>query len=330
MKISYYAKSDVGVVRTENQDYFGINLEKNLFIVCDGMGGGVEGAFASKTAVEVILKSFNKITLDNIKVITANKGINAENLRCAASIMLANRYLNNLTLKYPKLKGMGTTVIAVKFEPQLGLLRVYHTGDSRLYRVREGVLEILTKDHSKINELIDEGKINKEDAKNVEIQSIITRAIGTKATVKVDYKIYEIKDDDCYIMCSDGLNSEIDDKLIKDIIEKHPNDLEALSKNLISAANKAGGQDNTTIIALRLEADGQVAQPVQDYTNTLVTVSDNLQKQYFFEDKLLSNFVKFFVINIPKEVKESRCKHSFVIALFIALVAVVITLIWFR
>jgi protein phosphatase len=328
MKILYSAKTDVGVVRTENQDYYGINHEKNLFIVCDGMGGGVAGAFASKTAVEVMLKSFSKLTLDDIKTITGNGGINAENLRSVASIMLANRYLNNLTLKYPKLKGMGTTVVAVKFEPKLGLLRVYHTGDSRLYRLRAGVLEILTKDHSKINELIDQGKMNEEDAKSVEIQSMITRAVGTEPTVKVDYKIYEAKEGDCYIMCSDGLNSEINDNLIKDIIEKNSNNLEDLANNLISAANEAGGRDNTTIIALRVEAGGQTTQIPQDYSDTLLTISDNSQKQYLFEDKLLSSFARFFAINLPKEAKESNLKHPFVIALFTAIVAVIITLIY--
>jgi protein phosphatase len=328
MKISYSAKTDVGVVRTENQDYYGINPEKNLFIVCDGMGGGAAGAFASRTAVEVMLKSFSRLTLNDIKAITRNGGVNAENLRSIASIMLANRYLNNLTLKYPKLKGMGTTAVAVKFEPQLGLLRVYHTGDSRLYRLRSGVLEVLTKDHSKINELIDQGKMNEEDAKSAEIQSMITRAVGTEPTVKVDYKVCEAKEGDCYIMCSDGLNSEINDNLIKDIIEKSSNDLEALANNLISTANKAGGRDNTTIIALRIEAGGQTTQIPQDYTDTFLTVSDNSQKQYFLEDKLLSSFAKFFVINLPKEAKESHVKHPFVIALFIAIVAVVITLIY--
>ncbi|MDR2436767.1 MAG: protein phosphatase 2C domain-containing protein [Endomicrobium sp.] len=328
MKISYSAKTDVGALRTENQDYYGINQEKNLFIVCDGMGGGAAGAFASKTAVEVMLKSFSKLSLDDIKAITGNWGINAENLRSVASIMLANRYLNNLTLKYPKLKGMGTTAVAVKFEPQLGSLRVYHTGDSRLYRLRSGVLELLTKDHSKVNELIDEGKMNEEDAKNAEIQSMITRAVGTEPTVKVDYKIYEAKEEDCYVMCSDGLNSEINDSSIKDIIEKNTNDLDALANNLILAANKAGGRDNTTIIILKVESDGQTIQPSQDYKNTLITISDNSQKQYLFEDKLLSDFSKFFVIAVPKEAKESRVKHPFVIALFIATFAVVITLIY--
>ncbi|MDR0398857.1 MAG: protein phosphatase 2C domain-containing protein [Endomicrobium sp.] len=326
MKISYYAKTDVGVVRTENQDSYGINSEKNLFIVCDGMGGGAAGAFASKTAVEVMLKSFDKLTLDNIIAITGNGGLNSENLRPAASIMLANRYLNNLTLKYPKLKGMGTTAVAVKFEPELNLLRAYHTGDSRVYRLRAGVLELLTKDHSKINELIDAGKMKEEDVKSAEIQSMITRAVGTEPTVKVDYTTYETKEGDCYVLCSDGLNSEIDDSLIKEIIEKNINDLASLTNNLIISANKAGGKDNTTVIALKIETDGQTQTPT-GYTNTTITISDNSKKQYLCEDKLLSNFAKFFVITIPKEAKDFRIS-PFVIALFISIVAFAITLIY--
>ncbi|MDR1103841.1 MAG: protein phosphatase 2C domain-containing protein [Endomicrobium sp.] len=326
MKISYYAKTDVGAVRTENQDSYGINSKKNLFIVCDGMGGGAAGAFASKTAVEVMLKSFDKLTLDNITAVTGNGGLNSENLRPAASIMLANRYLNNLTLKYPKLKGMGTTAVAVKFEHELSLLRVYHTGDSRVYRLRAGVLELLTKDHSKINELIDAGKMKEEDVKSAEIQSMITRAVGTEPTVKVDYTTYETKEGDCYILCSDGLNGELSDSLIKEIIEKNINDLASLTNNLITSANKAGGKDNTTVIALKIETDGQTQTPA-GYTNATITISDNSKKQCLCEDKLLSNFAKFFVIATPKEAKDFRIS-PFIIALFISIVAFAITLIY--
>jgi protein phosphatase len=144
------------------------------------MGGGTAGGFASRAAVEVMLKSFDKLTLDNIKTVTGNGGLNSENLRPATSIMLANRYLNNLTLKYPKLKGMGTTAIAVKFEPEICLLRSYHSGDSRLYRLRSGVLELLTKDHPKVNELVDAGKMRKEDVKSAEMQSMITQSSRNK------------------------------------------------------------------------------------------------------------------------------------------------------
>jgi protein phosphatase len=328
MKISYYAKTDVGTVRTENQDFYGINPDKNFFIVCDGMGGGTAGGFASRAAVEVILKSFDKLILDNIKVLTGNGGGNAENLRPAASIMLANRYLNNLTIKYPKLKGMGTTAVVTKFEPEAGLVRVYHTGDSRFYRFRAGVLELLTKDHSKINELIDAGKMEKQDVKSTEIQSMITRAVGTEPTVKVDYVTYEVKEGDCYVMCSDGLNSEINDNVIKDIIEENISDLTSLTNNLIAQANKAGGRDNTTVIALKIEADSQTIQSPINYINTVVTLSDNSQRQYLLEDKLLSSFAKFFVFTLPKEAKDSILKKPFIIAIFIAALAVCLVLIY--
>ncbi len=92
---------------------------------------------------------------------------------------------------------------------------MYHVGDSRLYRLRNGELALLTKDHSKVNELLDEGKISEEDIKTAEIQSMITRALGTGPKVKIDYKAEEVLDGDVFVLCSDGLNGEISDDEIK-------------------------------------------------------------------------------------------------------------------
>ena len=128
--------------------------------------------------------------------------------------MLANRLLHNLTLKYPKLAGMGTTAVAARFERETGLMHIYHTGDSRIYRIRSGIIELLTKDHSKVNELIDEGKMREDEVKTAELQSMITRALGTGATVKVDYRALVVRPGDYYIMCSDGLNGEIDESSV--------------------------------------------------------------------------------------------------------------------
>lgn len=325
MRMLHYGKTDTGVVRKENQDAFGVDSPSSFYVVCDGMGGGAAGDFASKCAVEVILKTFTSITPSDIESVVGNKfsSINTELLRPAAAIMLANRMLNNLTLKYPKLTGMGTTAVAAKFESETGLLHIYHTGDSRLYRVRGGFIELLTKDHSKVNELIDEGKMREYEVKTAELQSMITRALGTGSTVKVDYRAVIVKPGDHYIMCSDGLNGEIEDSVIKGIVDIHKGNLNAIANELIMAANNAGGRDNTTVIAMKAEDDGVGFSVPEYYVQSVITVGDEDASQSSIEDKLLSKYGKSFEIEIPKAAKEV---NIFANPLFVACLAVLLVL----
>jgi Serine/threonine protein phosphatase len=324
MKMLYYGKTDTGIVRKENQDAFGLDIAKDFYAVCDGMGGGAAGDFASKCAVEVILKSFEHLEISEIQSVLGKRfaNIDTELMRPVASIMLANRMLNNLTLKYPKLTGMGTTAVAAKFEPTTGLLHIYHTGDSRIYRIRGGIIELLTKDHSKVNELIDEGKMREEDIKTAELQSMITRALGTGPTVKIDYRAVPVKAGDHYIMCTDGLNGEIEDSVIKGIVDIHRGNLNAIANELIMAANNAGGRDNTTVVILKSE-DDRISHSVPDYyTENVITVSDEEPTQSAAEDKLLSKLNKNFDIIVPKLAKDMNIfTNPFVLAvIFVAFV----------
>ncbi|MCL2144566.1 MAG: protein phosphatase 2C domain-containing protein [Endomicrobia bacterium] len=306
MKMLHYGKTNTGIVRKENQDAFGIDAVKDFFVVCDGMGGGAAGDFASKCAVDVILKTFESLDSADIQSVVGKRfdNLDTELMRPAASIMLANRMLNNLTVKYSKLTGMGTTAVAAKFDTETGLLHMYHTGDSRIYRIRGGIIELLTKDHSKVNELIDEGKMREDEVKTAELQSMITRALGTSPTVKVDYRAVIVKPGDHYIMCSDGLNSEIDDSVIKGIVDIHRGNLNAIANELIMAANNAGGRDNTTVIALKVE-DDQIPFTVPDYyVQSVITVADEDPSLSLAEDKILSKLCKIFEINVPKAAKE--------------------------
>lgn len=321
MRMLHYGKTDTGIVRKENQDAFGVDAAGNFFVVCDGMGGGAAGDFASKCAVEVILKTFKRLEDTDIRTVAGNKfaHLNPELLRPAASIMLANRLLHNLTLKYPKLAGMGTTAVAARFERKTGLMHIYHTGDSRIYRIRSGIIELLTKDHSKVNELIDEGKMREDEVKTAELQSMITRALGTGATVKVDYRALVVRPGDYYIMCSDGLNGEIDDSVIKGIVDIHRGNLNAIANELIMAANNAGGRDNTTVIALKAEEDNISFAAPEYYAQSVITVGDEDSGQSCAEDKILSKYGKIFEFEIPKAAKKV---NVFANPLFIACIAV--------
>ncbi|MDR3124532.1 MAG: protein phosphatase 2C domain-containing protein [Endomicrobium sp.] len=327
MKVSYYAKTDIGLLRTENQDFYGIG--EDFYVVCDGMGGGVAGAFASQLAVEVILKSYKTISDEQVRDIIGTDLSKIGNDIAIAipivTVMLANRILYNLTVKYPKLAGMGTTLVMCKIDRQYNVLNVYHVGDSRLYRIREGNIKLLTKDHSKINDLLDVGKIAESDIKFIENQSIITRALGIASSVKVDYQQYDYKPGDFYIMCSDGLNGQIDDNSIKDIVNRNSANLAFTVNGLISSANHAGGKDNTTVIVFTIDDDGQPVQLSKDICKSILSFSDDDLEKNLYEDRILKKTSKKLTVEIPKNlIQEKKIKNT-----YIYIVAFIIVLAFF-
>ncbi|MDR2395271.1 MAG: hypothetical protein LBD57_01470 [Endomicrobium sp.] len=313
MKVSYYAKTDIGLLRTENQDSYGIG--EDSYLVCDGMGGAVAGAFASQVAVEVILKLCKTINIEQVRDIIGNDlskiGNDIDIFSPIVAIMLANRMLYNLTIKYPKLAGIGTTAVMSKVDRDYNVLNVYHVGDSRLYRIREGSIKLLTKDHSKINDLLDAGKLTQEDVKFTENQNIITRAVGIASSVKVDYRQYHYKPNDFYIMCSDGLNGEIDDNSINDIVNKNGKNLAFAVNELITSANRAGGRDNTTVIMFTIEDDGQPVKLLKDIKKDILSFSDNDLQKGLYEDRILKESSKKLSIEIPENFKKNKKIYTY-------------------
>ncbi|MDD3323129.1 MAG: protein phosphatase 2C domain-containing protein [Paludibacter sp.] len=321
------AKTDTGILRTENQDSFGVCQDENFFFVCDGMGGGVAGDFASKYAVNVILSSFLKLSNEECFSIVGEEFalFNENIIRPVASIKLANKALNNLTIRYPKLAGMGTTFTGVWFERETALLHIYNVGDSRVYRVRNGSIKLLTEDHSKIKELIDNGKMTEEEAKTAEIQSMITRALGIMPTVKVDYKAEIVKPGDIYVLCTDGLNGEISDFTINDIISLHKPNIESISDELILAANNAGGRDNTTVVTLYAQDEqnfnAQIPLVVQQ---NIITFDDEKHNESLKEDFVIHRLEKNFEVQIPELAKQRNFfTNPIVIAVMLVLLCVI-------
>ncbi len=316
------AKTDTGVVRTENQDFFGINQQADFFFVCDGMGGGVAGDFASKYAAEVILTSFLNLSAQECYDIAGETMSSfAQNIvRPAASIKLANRSLYNLTLKYPKLAGMGTTCAGVLFERNNSLLHIYNVGDSRVYRIRNGNMKLLSQDHSKIKELIDSGKMTEEEAKTAEIQSMITRALGISPTVKIDYKSELVKSGDIYLLCTDGLNGELSDFTINDIVNLHKPDVFAIANELILAANNSGGRDNTTVIVLYVQDEyGVTPFESANIQQNMITSDDEKQSESEKEDIIIHKLEKYLKVPVPKLATQKRMVTN---PLFLALMLV--------
>lgn len=325
MMIFNSAKTNVGRVRTENQDCFGVKQEQDFFFVCDGMGGGVAGDFASKCAVDVMLSLYDKLSKkDCLDVIGKEfEQYDEEIIKPIALIKIANRQLNNLTKKYPKLKGMGTTCTGVWFDRNNNLVHIYNVGDSRVYRIRNGRIQLLTTDHSKIKELIDSGKMTQEEAKMAEIQSMITRALGIKETVKVDYKSEIVRNGDIYVLCTDGLNGELSDYTINDIVNLYKPDVEFISDELIRSANNAGGRDNTTVISVCVQNDsfGSDAEPVYGVCQQdIIVYKDESPEQSSKEDSFIHSFEKSFSVPVPQLAKKKNLLKS---PIFIAIILVI-------
>lgn len=324
MMILSSAQTNTGIVRTENQDCFGVKQERDFFFVCDGMGGGVAGDFASKCAVDVMLSLYDKIDKQDCLDILGELYYTYDEdvLKPIALIKTANNYLYSLTKKYPKLSGMGTTCSGVWFDRESKLVHIYNVGDSRVYRIRNGKIQLLTEDHSKIQELIDSGKMTKEDAKMAEIQSMITRALGIGGTVKVDYKSEVVKNGDIYVLCTDGLNGELSDFTINDIVSLHKPDVTAISRELITAANNAGGRDNTTVITVCIQDDyNEAARTFVEPTSDIVIFPDESKSHSDKEHSLIRKFEKGFTVPIPKLATKKNLLKS---PLFIAIILVLI------
>lgn len=320
------AKTSTGVVRTENQDFFGVRQEDKFFFVCDGMGGGACGDFASKYATDVMLALYDKITKqDSINILGDEyKDYNEEILRPISLIKIANRALYNMTKKYPKLSGMGTTCSAIWIQEDKNLVHIYNVGDSRIYRIRNGKIQQLSEDHTKIKELIDSGKMTVEDSKIAEFQSMITRALGTMDTVKVDYKSEIIRPGDIYILCTDGLNGELTDFTINDIVNLHKPDVEEISSELILAANNSGGRDNTTVISVCAKEITELAgeeKVVQQ--KDIIIFGEEKNYSSVREDSLIHKYSKFFTVPIPEmATKKNIFKSPLVIAIILVFACV--------
>lgn len=233
-------KSDVGKVRLNNEDAFYFPGEdKNfpeLYIVADGMGGHKGGEIASGIAVNEVssyINSYLTQDCDTQKV----KSI------LESAIISANSKILSLSLKNSGFSGMGTTITVALFHN--GCLYIGHVGDSRAYRIRDNNIEQLTKDHSLVWQLAEEGRITMEEAKTHPMKNVITKALGTDETIEPDILEFDLKDNDIIILCSDGLTNMLDNDSIKSIVCSLEPEEAALK--LIEKANSKGGQDNITV-----------------------------------------------------------------------------------
>lgn len=246
-KILFYGKTDVGSVRDHNEDTIGCDENLGLAVLADGMGGHRGGEMASAITVSTILETIssqaNKI---NSGETDDKTGFSLESLLVHKAVTLANKNVHESSLANAQYRGMGTTVVVLLFYDNR--FTVAHVGDSRLYRLRDGELEQITRDHSLMQELIDRGFYTTEQARNSLNKNLVTRAIGIDETVQVDIQEDIVMPDDIYLLCSDGVNDMLEDEIIESILTDNSDDLEKAALEIIRMANEYGGKDNISAV----------------------------------------------------------------------------------
>lgn len=236
LRVSRHSElTDTGRQRQANEDSF--LVREPLFVVADGMGGAQAGEVASMTAVQ---------TFEN----GLPPGNPEEMLQ--ESIGHANRAIHDQAHADSSLAGMGTTITAAALNAEEDAVVIGHVGDSRAYRLRDGILQRLTKDHSLVEEMRRRGQITEAQAEDHPQRSIITRALGPEPEVQADIQSVPSAPGDLFLLCSDGLTTMLGDDRIKELLIGSTS-LDAASRALVDEANRAGGRDNITVVLFQVE-----------------------------------------------------------------------------
>jgi len=254
MGVSSAAATDTGLRRSTNEDSFSIRGDLGLFVVADGMGGHAAGEVASKAAVEGIV-AFVEATVamspDQTWPIPFDPEQSVNANRLCAGFRMGNRQLAAQIASSSELRGMATTAVAVLIEGDTGTLA--HVGDSRAYRLRDGQLERLTRDHSWVEEQIRVGALSESAARQHPWRNIVTRALSGSEELEVDIQEVALQSGDRLLLCSDGVFTVLGDDEISDVLRAE-GDLDSRCQALIQGANDGGGPDNVTAVVLEVDA----------------------------------------------------------------------------
>ena len=246
MRLRACGLSDVGRSRNHNEDHFEIVGDGRLCVVADGMGGHGHGDLASRVAVEAILEHLGgdppSAPMDPVeRTRRLEKAINGAHDRLLERVAADEELL-----------GMGTTTVVMLVED--GGAAVGHVGDSRAYRLRQGVLEQLTEDHSWVNEQVRAGFLSEDQARSHPLKNVVTRALGGESGIQVEVGEVEVQSEDLYLLCSDGLTTMLRDEEIGDRLRQvGEKSVEEVCSRLVGDANERGGLDNVTVVLLAVE-----------------------------------------------------------------------------
>ncbi|MGD8316310.1 MAG: Stp1/IreP family PP2C-type Ser/Thr phosphatase [Myxococcales bacterium] len=246
--------SDVGLQREHNEDSYCILSKHRLFVVADGMGGHRAGDIASRMATAEMASFFDASSFDAEApwIGDADARLSSDQNRLVSAVKLANQRIFQASIRNRSVQGMGTTVVGALFDRRNRKVQIVHVGDSRAYRIRSGRITQLTRDHSLLNDYL-LVMPNLTDAQKQRLPSnVITRALGMHDAVAVDLSVEDVEPSDSYVLCSDGLNGMVSDDRILDIVQSADHDVEKAAKGLVAEANRNGGEDNITVVIVRI------------------------------------------------------------------------------
>ena len=290
--VDSYGLSDVGLVRTNNEDSFLIAspttdfVNRNpaelngiipqngtMFLVADGMGGAQAGEVASRMAVETVGRNFidalgKQVVVDQQSLITA----------LTETIREANELIYQQGQKRTELNGMGTTLTAAIVLG--GTILFAQLGDSRAYLARKGVISQMTKDQSLVAQMVASGSLTPEEAKTHPKRNVILQALGIQSQVDVAITLAELRRGDQIVLCSDGLSGKVDAEEIKEFLEKF--EPKAACQGLVRMARERGGEDNITVIVARFNGDGLSEPSPEDLTESPNTKMEAARRRSFW------------------------------------------------
>ncbi|HJQ20117.1 MAG TPA: Stp1/IreP family PP2C-type Ser/Thr phosphatase [Gemmatimonadaceae bacterium] len=243
MKLAHAARTDVGMIRSGNEDNFDVdvNATRGIFIVADGMGGHAAGEVASEMAVQIVKRE--------LKDVNETSGTTMQKT-LAESLRLANRAIHDRTITEVDKQGMGTTAsVLVLYDSRYVIGQV---GDSRVYLLRDGGLKQLTKDHSYVQEQVDLGNLTPEQARYHPYSNVITRCVGASPEVEPDLYTGDARRGDVFLIASDGLTGMVDDRRLAQLLMSRT-EPDRKVQALISEANGRGGLDNITAIVVHVD-----------------------------------------------------------------------------
>ncbi len=242
LRIIGAGRTDVGVVRSGNEDNYLMIPDEGAYIVADGMGGHAAGEVASEMAVRIVARELVGASADPHE---------AAGERMRGALRTANEVIFQRTVEEQDKRGMGTTVTAMLVSGSRYLIG--QVGDSRAYVLRDGRFDQLTKDHSYVQEQVDAGYLTPEQARVHPYSNVITRCVGANEDVWPDVYAGTLHPNDLYLLASDGLTGMLEDHEVEEIIKKDT-DLEQKLDELITEGNARGGLDNITVVLVRVEA----------------------------------------------------------------------------
>jgi PPM family protein phosphatase len=251
--------TDPGRLRKRNEDYVADRPEAGLVVLADGMGGYNAGDVASGMASDLIAEGISADwRYDRLAHMNRAQAQDTAANLIRQHVSRANTAVHQAAQHTPEYAGMGTTLVMGLFFDNL--LTVGHVGDSRLYRLRGEALDQLTRDHSLLQEQIDQGVISKEEARRSQNKNLVTRALGVDPAVETEVHTHPVQPDDVYLLCSDGLNDMIEDEEIRLTLLTLKSNLPLAAQHLVQAANDSGGRDNISVIVVKVLNDFQVTR----------------------------------------------------------------------